>query len=508
MSLGQKVLATLKTWAEAAIDFFFRIAYLPIQGIVWLISTPIATGLTTLINMQKSLLHRSGMYLPGVDEIISQANRDDAFTRIYTLGRLATALIDLYTRRALDVYAVPMIQKLNADTRFKVTGVPEAVAAYFRGDITLGELNSVAAQWGFNASQLQTMISGSRSLLGLDAIRDGSLRNLLTDAATTEKLAGYGFKPEEIALIKKLFFYIPPAPDLIRMAVREAFSPEIAERFGQYEDFPPDFAKWAAQQGISDFWAKAYWAAHWDLPSPLQGFEMLHRGVASEADLKLLLRALDVMPFWREKLIQISYNPYTRVDTRRMYNVGVINAQEVKRAYMDLGYDNEKAEKMTQFTIAINTETERDLTKADILDGFKRNLLPEGEAIDLLLSMGYDEREAHFYIEREKQKREEAKKKQVETNVKRKYERGIFDEAQATGELLKEGFTQGEIDELLDMWIRTKSEQVYVPTVSDLKSFLAGAIIAETEFTEELRKKGMSDKHISWYVQLARKGAA
>ncbi|GAH93918.1 unnamed protein product, partial [marine sediment metagenome] len=44
---------------------------------------------------------------------------------------------------------------------------------------------------------------------------------------------------------------------------------------------------------------------HWSLPSPSQGFEMLHRGVIDEAELNMLLRALDIMPFWREKLTKV-----------------------------------------------------------------------------------------------------------------------------------------------------------------------------------------------------------
>jgi len=96
------------------------------------------------------------------------------------------------------------------------------------------------------------------------------------------------------------------------------------------------------------------------------GFEMLHRGVIDKDELKLLLRALDVMPFWREKLVQISYNPLTRVDVRRMFSIGILDETQVKRAYLDLGYSDEKAEWLKQFTIRYYTPED-----STALDEFK-----------------------------------------------------------------------------------------------------------------------------------------
>ncbi|GAI76698.1 unnamed protein product, partial [marine sediment metagenome] len=123
------------------------------------------------------------------------------------------------------------------------------------------------------------------------------------------QLVKIGIHPAYTGIYKTLAYQIPPVADIITMAVREAFTPAIAERFGQYQDFPPDFAKYAAMKGLDEDWAKRYWAAHWNLPSPQQGFQMLHRGVIDEGELDMLMRAQDIMPFWRDKLIQIAYRP-------------------------------------------------------------------------------------------------------------------------------------------------------------------------------------------------------
>ncbi|GAH58261.1 unnamed protein product, partial [marine sediment metagenome] len=189
----------------------------------------------------------------------------------------------------------------------------------------------------------------------------------------------------------------PSAGDVIAFAVREVYSPEIAEAFGQFEGVEEVIAKASADiraTGMSEATFTKYWAAHWALPSVMQGYEMLHRDVIESPDLDRLMVALDIMPYWRDKLKAISYAPYTRVDVRRMHKLGILTDNEILRAYMDLGYDEEKAKGMSEFTIRYNFEPEaaemtesdtqvakeRDLTKTDVLNGFRDALIEESEA--------------------------------------------------------------------------------------------------------------------------------
>ncbi len=185
----------------------------------------------------------------------------------------------------------------------------------------------------------------TEDIVAYELRRDPSLSNLGTE------LRQIGIHPNYNGLYKELAYQIPPVADIITMAVREAFTPAIAARFGQYQDLPSEFVDWVGKKGLSKEWAERYWAAHWSLPSPQQGFEMLHRGVIGEADLNMLMRALDIMPFWRDKLIQIAYRPLSRVDVRRMFALGVLDVSGVRKAYTDIGYNEYNADLMTQFTI-------------------------------------------------------------------------------------------------------------------------------------------------------------
>ena len=219
--------------------------------------------------------------------------------------------------------------------------------------------------------------------------RDPTKYNKLFD-----DLKDLGWSDERIEAWKFISEIIPGVPDLVRMAVREAFTPEIAEKFGQYQDYPAAVTEWGKKQGLSEDWLKRYWAAHWDLPSPSQGFEMLHRGIIDEPTLVMLLRALDVMPYWRDKLTAISWNVPTRVDIRRFYAMKVIDDARLRELYTAFGYHGVDLDNIVEYTKkstkSDQTAEGKELTKAEIYKGVKQGRITRGEAAELLVDLDYD----------------------------------------------------------------------------------------------------------------------
>ncbi|GAH63671.1 unnamed protein product, partial [marine sediment metagenome] len=198
---------------------------------------------------------------------------------------------------------------------------------------------------------------------------------------------------------------IPDVSDLIVMAVREAFTPDIVAKYDLHAEFPTQFANHAAKHGLNEEWAKNYWASHWQLPSVQLGYEMMHRlrpgkvdNSFTEEDLKLLLRTQDIAPYWRQFLVDISYSPLTRVDVRRMYRDGVLNLEEVSDSYKDLGYNELNAQRMTDWTVRESRAAEKDLTRAAIIKGYKKKTISQDETRQGLSDIGYDETEVAFWI--------------------------------------------------------------------------------------------------------------
>lgn len=311
---------------------------------------------------------------------------------------------------AVTSAAAPFIERTTQlarrEARSTLLTPVDASRALYRNELSTAEYMEIMSRWGYSDSASQTLVEVNRPLMGVSELRRAYLRQFITEDQHDKIFRKYGFTDEDLEVIKRLYHEIPPISDLIRMAVREAFTPDIAARFGQYEDFPEDVVPFAEQLGLDRTWVERYWAAHWGLPSALQGFQMLHRRIISEEDLRLLLRALDVMPWWRDHLIQLSYRPLTRVDVRRMYRLGVLNREQVYESYLDLGYSPENAERMTEFTTRYEAPREdvgdtdvRKLTRGIIQTAFRRGVISKDEAIQRMVDVGYIEEDARLIIE-------------------------------------------------------------------------------------------------------------
>jgi len=385
----------------------------------------------------------------------------------------------------------------------------DAINSLHRKLITKDEADIIIRKQGYSERDTNTLIS-SADLMPDDTITFSMwLRGLITEEDAKRILRSRGYTDEVIDKYKELRFFIPPVQDLITMAVREVFSPEIAKEFGQFDDFPDDFAVWAKRQGVSEQWSKNYWAAHWALPSIQMGYEMLHRGVINEDKLKLLMRALDIMPGWRDDLIEISFSPYTRVDIRRMHKVGVLTREEVFKAYKDIGYNDERAEKLTSFTEELNSDGNildvtdiSELTRSNILAFYKDGVINRAVAYGMLLQVGFDIATAELWLT-DVDMREELKERKEDANlIVTQAKTGVITFGQANDTLNGMGLSSAEITKYQRQLLQAESAANKLPSKTDIDKMLEAAIITEAEYTDTMRKIGYSDVWIDRYIKL------
>ena len=326
--------------------------------------------------------------------------------------------------------------------------------------------------------------------------QENNLGNLESD------LKRIGIHPDYFEVYRTLANRIPPIADIITMAVREAFNPEIARRFGQYEDFPKEFGRFAQQQGLSEEWAERYWAAHWGLPSPQQGFEMLHRGVIDERDLELLMKAQDIMPFWRDKMVDIAYRPLTRVDVRRMYKEGILDERGVFNAYLDAGYNDDNAEAMTEFTISYVLSQQSKFTTGDVVKAYTARMIEQSEAKSLLRMLGVRRDDVDYIVGTADYKREWALVDAKTSAIRNLYKRGEYNENQARSELLRLNLPAVQVDTLMEQWWYERKEVgVQTWTKAETFKFVKQQLISPERGEQELLSMGYDQEHIDIYME-------
>jgi hypothetical protein len=446
---------------------------------------------------------------PETRQILQDLKSKDSQASSIFLSSIGGALVGGTASASLMPGLELVKQSLSKRTRFRLLELPFVMALWIRnketGEVFLEHLRRA----GYYDEDIAALQQLAYIRLDPDIVQRIWLRDKEKHEHLWKDLEDVGWTPGRVNVLKELAMLLPTAQDLIHMAVREVFTPEIAEKYGQFQDFPPEFARWAEKIGLTAEWAKNYWGAHWDLPSASQGFEMLHRGIITYDELKVLLRALDVMPFWRDKLIEIAYAPYTRVDVRRMYKEAVLDEAGVKKAYRDLGYNEERAAKLTEFTIktyarpedAVEDEEEkiRELTRADICDGYNRGILTADVARDLLAKLAYTQSAIQYYLDREDLKKDQALRDAYATNYRQLYVIGLKDADSVKSEMVDLGFLDGEVDEYLRLWYIEKLRRQAKPSRTDLARFLKKGIITEETWRQSMADLGYADKYIDWY---------
>ena len=362
-------------------------------------------------------------------------------------------------------------------------------------DISIADINPQYAQTYLDAILTKP---SSQDLIAYNLRKDPSLSLLPAD------LQKIGIHPDFIDVYQTLAYPIPPVADIITMAVREAFSPDIAERFGQYQDYPPEFEDWALKKGLSTEWSKRYWAAHWSLPSAQQGFEMLHRGVIEQGELNMLLRALDIMPFWREKLTGIAFRRLSRVDIRRMYRVGVMTETEVYDAYLELGYNERDAKRMSEFTVKQTLATQSKFTERDIIAAYTKYMITRSETSSLLRVVGVRDENIEFILSSAEYKRSWEVTESKITAIRNLYKKKVYDENKAIAELLRLDLPASRVDVLMEQWyIDEKDVPVRNWTTAQTLGFIEAGFITKERGIRELRTIGYDTEHIDVYMEAA-----
>lgn len=418
----------------------------------------------------------------------------------------------------------PNVAQQIAALSSTIYGAPEILAAYKRTLLTAQQATFHLGKTGVPKENAPLLLSLARELLTPQDIVTSWLREDITRREMDKNLEEHGYDSFDRDQIRNLAFFIPAIPDLVRFAVREAFSPAQVKALDLDEEFPEDFGKWAKKQGVSSDWAHKFWQSHWELPSPTQAFEMFHRTthtrldptspvlgnvkgkpyyrVISEGTLKNLLKAQDYAPTWRGKMQEISYGPLTRVDIRRMYELGFLDKDGVRKAYHDDGYSPENVERITNFVEADVYDNYAGKVKVQLLTQFRRGIISQAQLEAYLKKAKVPPNFIKALVEAEIELREA---EQLEKHVKaleRQYKRGFLTESKLQTSLETHKLSSETVQHLVSLWRSEKLAATNRISVKDLKKAQIQGLVDDAKMRSELQERNWQADDIEIMVKL------
>jgi gas vesicle protein len=446
--------------------------------------------------------------------MIDEAATEGGMTELIFLIIMTVASNALLLVQSLQVANIANIEELSQNVWEKKPNrklsLSESAALFARGHIDREKAYDNSRKQGFNDDVSDSLMRASETPIDATLAASALHRNIIDNDYYRKTLKRHGINETDATIHEELSKLIPPIQDLISMSVRDVFSEDVVSEFRLFDDLPEKFVEEAEKHGLSRDWIEKYWGAHWRLPSANQGFEMFHRRVIDESQLGLLLRAIDVSPFWRDKLKKIAYNPITRVDIRRMYRLGVIQRDQVFERHLDLGYSPEDAEIMTQFVVAyVDVATEdvdevdvRQISMSQIKKLFEIGTIDQQSAQNELLNLGYSQEVTEIIAQSWQTESDIKERDAILKKLLRKIIREDLKDVELQTLFNQYQLTDLEQERMLITIDLERREYDNLPSKTELSRMLKAQVIDIQMYTETMRSHGYSDFWIQKYIAI------
>lgn len=281
---------------------------------------------------------------------------------VRTLGQINA--VTNYIGADVGEFTTQLRYALNAGCRQKFLDPDKAMAAYLADAINPQQLDTHFAVHGLCQESVTQYTRAARSKpipLQLAMMRR---RKMINSNQYAEGMRQLGYLETSTSeQLYNLTEQIPTLTDITRLMVRDADDEGLASRLGLDSYFTEKYGRqlreWSEAQGVPEKFARYYWRAHWNIPSPGQLFTFYHRlrdnpqfGGREKVldDIKAALIQQDILPYWHEHYLATSFHPIGRIDIRRAFNIGALKEEELGPAYRQLGYSDETSDLLADFT--------------------------------------------------------------------------------------------------------------------------------------------------------------
>jgi len=400
----------------------------------------------------------------------------------------------------------------------------ELIDLYFKQVIDEKTLKERLRVHGFDENKTKELISVQKRLLTLEELTVAKWRGIITEEEFLNYAKKHGISEEDLKRFEAVRKFYPSPSDFIRFAVREVFNPTVVEKYGYDEDFPEQITEHVKKTGMDTEQLKWYWRAHWELPSPTQAYEMLQRlnpevlairgsayekmglkteDIQTDIDtIRELLKIADYPKFWRDRLIAIAYSPLTRVDLRRIYELGLISDDELLARLMELGYTKDDAELLSNFFKRLKHEENFKIALSKIENAYKIGKITKEQYKDLLRQAGYSDDEIEFLVSLTDYEMEEEKRERKLNLLMSKYTKGLISKVDFISEAKKLGINDSELQYWLEIAQIKRETGVKTLSTTQIKDAWLKGLIDEDDALNLLIASNWDSNHAQILLEL------
>jgi len=199
-----------------------------------------------------------------------------------------------------------------------------------------------------------------------------------------------------------------------------------------------------------------------------------------------------------------------------MHKLGIIDESGLVRAYQDLGYTDERAKGLADFTVVYNqSPEERDQTSEDaekkrqkeatrgaVIKAYQTDIVTEEVARGYLEALVYKPSAVELYLANADYAVEEDVQDEQIKIVHDAFVRRIYDYTATVAALGELNLPALQAETLMVRWSAEKDAKTNRPSKKELFKLFEAKIITEAVLRVELAGHGYTDKYIEWYMKL------
>jgi hypothetical protein len=216
-------------------------------------------------------------------------------------------------------------------------------------------------------------------------------------------------------------------------------------------------------------------------------------------------------------MIEVSYNPVTRVDLRRLYRLGVIDYKELIERYKDLGYTDRDAELLAQFTAKYEADSSddkdvqmRNLSLSLIKQLYMKSVINEGEAKKRIQALNYSDEDADRLVNLYKQEKaadqvlsyDKEAKADIKRYVEEGYALGYMTFQEAKRRLVGIGYIDSHAEAILNLVDYHTEMQILEEQIKRIAEEFNSGVIDDVELTNRLGKLNIPAERMSRVLDL------
>jgi len=324
--------------------------------------------------------------------------------------------------------------------------------------ITESRLREALAYHGYPDEWIQGYVELTKKLPSYAELREFLWRDIIDESKLKTTLAHLGYAEEWIDGFVELTKLIPPAPDLIRMVVKEAFVPEMIT------PAPRIFAEYMEKRGYAKEWSDRWWTAHWVLPPPTSIYTALHRGLITWDPVMKYLTWHDYRPEAypgfpmadTELMAKLSWDIPGRIDLRWMWEWGVITTEQLEQWVVKSGIDPDYAKDVAQGWLGMLLREERMRVVRAYTEAFIKGWITEDELRKKMKEMMITKERIDLYIEAAKRELETEDKEDLAKGWLTAFRKELIDETKLRSALIDLGMQDWKIETLVKLELARK----------------------------------------------------